>query len=316
MKKRGIVFGLIMMLLMAGCTKNPVNIPANTATGTSEIPNTNSSNSEDPSSNFLEEGEQIAQGAVVFSHSCGYLGSDFVPDQYILYLISNEEELAYAEIYLGMAVPENVKEIIGFNNGLADAFQKMKEDYPITDYNYLLEYLEYSQGGHYHHADSVIYKEDKIYFHYDVVKEPEGEFGTDVMDGDLIMAAVPKTVFEGKNFVNVARYGIPLIADGETIAADNEVKDGYIAIFENGNPDFVTETFVYKTEDGYKCLHSHNAYILGDAKWDRHIEFYRITPTIEGVIGAVQEFGSYDTVRYPGDEKYYKADDFTNKVFE
>ena len=89
-----------------------------------------------------------------------------------------------------------------------------------------------------------------------------------------------------------------------------------IAIFENGNPDFVTETFVYKTEDGYKCLHSHNAYILGDAKWDRYIEFYRITPTIEGVIGAVQEFGSYDTVRYPGDEKYYKADDFTNKVFE
>ncbi|MBR6094275.1 MAG: hypothetical protein IKP92_04530 [Lachnospiraceae bacterium] len=316
MKKRGIVFGLIMMLLMTGCTKNPVNIPANTATGTSEIPNTNPSNSENPSSIFLEEGEQIAQGAVVFSHSCGYLGSDFVPDQYILYLISNEEELAYAEIYLGMAVPENVEEIIGFNNGLADAFQKMKEDYPITDYNYLLEYLEYSQGGHYHHADSVIYKEDKIYFHYDVVKEPEGEFGTDVMDGDLIMAAVPKTVFEGKKFVNVARYGIPLVADGETIAADNEVKEGYIAIFGNGNPDFVKETFVYKTEDGYKCLHSHSAYILGDAKWDRHIEFYRITPAKEGVIGAVQEFGSYDTVRYPGDEKYYKADDFTNKVFE
>ena len=176
-----------------------------------------------------------------------------------------------------------------------------------------MEYLEYSQGGHYHHADNVIYKEGKINFHYDVVKEPEGEFGTDVMEGDLIMAAVPKSFFEGKNCVNVARYGIPLTSDGDEMKADNEVKEGYLAKFENGNPDYVKETFVYMTDEGYKCLHSHNAYILGDSKWKRTVDFYQITPTKEGVIVAAKEFGSYDCVIYPGDENHYNADTFFDK---
>lgn len=315
MKKRGLIFGLVMILLMAGCTKNSPNVQSSQTVNTSEITDVNLPDPEVPSENSLNEGEQIVEGAVVYSHNCGYLGSDFVPDQYVLYLISNEEEVAYAEVYLGMQTPANTDEITGFNHGLSDAFQQMKEDYPISDYDYMIEYLEYSQGGHYHHADNVIYKEDKIYFHYDVVREPEGEVSTDVMEGDLIMAAVPKTFFEGKTFVNVARYGIPLIIEGENIKADDEVKEGFIATFECGNPDYVSETFVYKIDEGYKLLHSHNAYILGTSKWERTIEYYAVTPTKEGVLITAKNFGTYEYVRYPGDDKFYEPEDFLNKDF-
>ena len=312
----GFVLGFAVILSMTGCTNNQgKTYNTQNRTGTSEILSENLVTSENSSQNTLHDGEEIVEGAFVNSISCGYLGSDFVPEQYVLYLITNEEEVAYAEVYLGMQVPLNVDEIFGFNRGLAEQFQKMKEDYPITEYNYLLEYLEYSQGGHYHHADSVIYKEDIINFHYDVVKEPDGEFGTDVMEGDLIMAAVPKTFFEGKTFVNVARYGIPLIIEGENIKADDEVKEGFIATFECGNPDYVSETFVYKIDEGYKLLHSHNAYILGTSKWERTIEYYAVTPTKEGVLMTAKDFGTYEYVRYPGDDKFYEPEDFLNKDF-
>ena len=100
-------------------------------TDTSEILSKNLVTSENSSQNTLLDGEEIAGGAFVNSISCGYLSTDFVPEQYVLYLITNEEELAYAEVYLGMQVPLNVDEIFGFNRGLAEQFQKMKEDYGI-----------------------------------------------------------------------------------------------------------------------------------------------------------------------------------------
>lgn len=324
MKKRGILIGLVMVLLLTGCTKNttpetssgtltvseaPVSVPV-------ENPVDNSAGNpvENPVGNSAGNKEQFVEDAVVYNMSCGYLGDNFAPDQYTLYLVTNEEELCYAEFYLGMQVPENVDEISGFNTGLAEAFQKMKEDYPISDYNYLLEYLEYSQGGYYHHSDGIVYEGDKISFHYDKSVSPEGEFGTDVMEGDFMMAAVPKTFFEGKNFRNVVRYGISLTGEGEDSAFNNEVEEGYIAKFENGNPDYVSEMFVYETGDGYKCLKAHHAFILGTSKWERTIEFYRIVPNKEDVVQVAKEFiGQGGFVFYPGDDKNYDVEDFLTK---
>lgn len=226
MKRRGIVLGLICVLLMSGCTKNMTGNPVGgNVSDTSEVPSATvtdlgvSNSIEKP---LTETEEQIVEGAYVNSFSCGYLSGDLVPDQYTMYLVTNEEELAYAECYLGMQIPLNVDDFSGFNIGLAEEFQKMKEAYPISDYNYLLYYSEYSQGGHYHHSDSVVFNEDRIYFHYDEVRSPEGEVGTDVMEGDFDMAAVPKAFFKGKNFKNTKRYGILLTEEG---TADNEVEE-------------------------------------------------------------------------------------------
>ena len=304
MKIRGILIGLVAVLLLAGCTRNV----------TSEVLCGTPTDSETPVVEPVENKEQSVEGAVVYNVSCGYLGSQFAPDQYTMYLVTNEEELCYAEIYLGMQIPENADEIPGFNRGPAEEFQKMKEDYPISDYNYLLEYLEYSQGGYYHHSDGIVCEGDIISFHYDKSETPEGEVGTDVMGGDFMMAAVPKTFFEGKNFKNTVRYGIPLIGEGENIAPLEELEEGYIAKFENGNPDYISETFVYETKDGYKCLKAHHTFILGTSKWKRTIEFYRIVPTKEGVVQVAREFiGQDGFVFYPGDDTGYNVEDFLSK---
>ncbi|MBQ6231354.1 MAG: hypothetical protein IJJ74_09610 [Eubacterium sp.] len=315
MKRRGIVLGLICVLLMSGCTKNMTGNPVGgNVSDTSEVPSATvtdlgvSNSIEKP---LAETEEQIVEGAYVNSFSCGYLSGDLVPDQYTMYLVTNEEELAYAECYLGMQIPLNVDDFSGFNTGLAEEFQKMKEAYPISDYNYLLYYSEYSQGGHYHHSDSVVFNEDRIYFHYDEVRSPEGEVGTDVMEGDFDMAAVPKAFFEGKNFKNTKRYGILLTEEG---TADNEVEEGWCAKFEYGNPDFVNETFVYFTEDGYKCVNAHNTYILGTSKWERWMDYYELVSTKEEVLEAAKKHGSNGNLFYQGDDKMYEPEDFLDKV--
>ena len=316
MKRRGIVLGLICVLLMSGCTKNMTGNPVGgNVSDTSEVPSATvtdlgvSNSIEKP---LTETEEQIVEGAYVNSFSCGYLSGDLVPDQYTMYLVTNEEELAYAECYLGMQIPLNVDDFSGFNIGLAEEFQKMKEAYPISDYNYLLYYSEYSQGGHYHHSDSVVFNEDRIYFHYDEVRSPEGEVSTDVMEGDFDMAAVPKAFFEGKNFKNTKRYGILLTEEG---TADNEVEEGWCAKFEYGNPDFVNETFVYFTEDGYKCVNAHNAYILGTSKWERWMDYYELVSTREEVLEAAKEHGSNGNVFYEGDDKMYEPEDFLGEEY-
>lgn len=316
MKRRGIVLGLICVLLMSGCTKNMTGNPVGgNVSDTSEVPSATvtdlgvSNSIEKP---LTETEEQIVEGAYVNSFSCGYLSGDLVPDQYTMYLVTNEEELAYAECYLGMQIPLNVDDFSGFNIGLAEEFQKMKEAYPISDYNYLLYYSEYSQGGHYHHSDSVVFNEDRIYFHYDEVRSPEGEVSTDVMEGDFDMAAVPKAFFEGKNFKNTKRYGILLTEEG---TADNEVEEGWCAKFEYGNPDFVNETFVYFTEDGYKCVNAHNAYILGTSKWERWMDYYELVSTRKEVLEAAKEHGSNGNVFYEGDDKMYEPEDFLGEEY-
>lgn len=219
MKKSGILIGLVAVLLLAGCTKNTAPAVSSGSLTNSETPVV------EPAENPTENGEPFVEGAVVYSLSCGYLSSKFVPEPYYLYLVTNEEELYYAEAYLGMKAPVNAGEIYGFNYDLADAFQKMKEDYPISDYNYLLEYLEYTQGGYYHHSDGLVYEEDRIRFHYDKDVSPEGEIGTDVMGGDFMMAAVPKTFFEGKNVTNTVRYGIPPTEEDGNSSFRNEAED-------------------------------------------------------------------------------------------
>lgn len=53
------------------------------------------------------------------------------------------------------------------------------------------------------HADEVVYKNDLIYFHFDVVKKPgEGEATCEAMDGEFKIAAIPKDFFNGKTFTN------------------------------------------------------------------------------------------------------------------
>ena len=215
MKRKGIgiVLTAAAILLMAGCTGNAGN-SGNTG-NTANIAGT----SEQPSAVYVpvdtdatsDNTMNVVEGAYINSFASGYISQNEKPEPYNMYLITTEEEVEYAEDRLGMKAPEDEDELWAFSVNVAEAFQTMKDTYPISDYNYLLYYSEYSEGGHYHHSDSVIYDDEHINFHFDEVKSPKaGEPTPDMMDGNFDMAAIPKSFFDGKNFTNVThplQYG-------------------------------------------------------------------------------------------------------------
>ena len=136
------------------------------------------------------------------SFKCGYLSQNNAPGAYVMYLIETDEEADYAEEKLGMREPDDPDELWSFNTDVSDVFQEMRMNYSTAIYNYLIYYMEYSQGGNYSHADAVITNGREISFNYDVVESPEGDFGTAVMDGDIVFAAVPKYCFKDLELTN------------------------------------------------------------------------------------------------------------------
>ena len=78
---------------------------------------------------------------------------------------------------------------------------------------------------------------------------------------------------------------------------------------------FVNETFVYFTEDGYKCVNAHNAYILGTSKWERWMDNYELVSTRKEVLEAAKEHGSNGNVFYEGDDKMYEPEDFLGEEY-
>ena len=135
----------------------------------------------------------------VESFECGYVSYADVLGEGVL-LITSEEDLAQAEEYDCLTVVDEW----WANNAIAEAFGKLKENYPIEDYAYLIEYQETACGGYYFHADKVGILEDRIGFLLDEQESPgPNEAVTEVMGGFCHMAAIPKAEIEGKTFVNV-----------------------------------------------------------------------------------------------------------------
>ena len=207
MKKLFLLNGILFTMFMAGCSLQPrlyqQPAPSNINGGPSSIPIDDTGvglgTSED-----LEE--QIIEGTYVENISCGYLSIEPKPESYYLYLVCDEKDIEVAETVLGMKVPDNADWPWDYSTGHVGAFQNIKEQYPIEEYNYIFEYKEHSCLGYSSHADGVAYKGDRIYFHCDVVKSPaEGEAVCDALDGEFKIAAIPKSAFDGKTFTNVVK---------------------------------------------------------------------------------------------------------------
>ena len=143
----------------------------------------------------LSGAEYMLDGVYVENVDCGYISTEPHPEQYISYLIINEADVEAAETKLGMKMP-NGQETGG---GHIDAFYKVMTDYPLEYYVYLFIYQEYSCLGHNSHADGVVYKDEALNFHYDVMESPdEDEAVCDAMDGEFKIAAIPKEAIMDK----------------------------------------------------------------------------------------------------------------------
>ena len=137
--------------------------------------------------------------AYVESFECGYISHAEELREGRL-LITTEEELNIALKYDCL----NPEDDTWPNNSIASAFEKVMENYPISEYSYLIEYWETSCGGYNIHADKVEILEDNIGFSFDVKQFPsEDEMVTEAMGGFCHIAAIPKEQIEGKKFINV-----------------------------------------------------------------------------------------------------------------
>lgn len=138
------------------------------------------------------------------SFECGYIPQDRKPS---FLVIETEEQLMFAEDRYGLAVPPDLSEdeLWNYNTLIADAFQEMKEAYPIDKYSYAVEYAEVSCGGYYLHADKLAASDGILYFIMDdesYTPNDNDEYPA-VMGGFCHMAAVPKELLENTSFLNV-----------------------------------------------------------------------------------------------------------------
>ncbi|MBP5276025.1 MAG: hypothetical protein J6Z07_04430 [Lachnospiraceae bacterium] len=217
MKKVFLLSGVLLTLFMSACYQVPWRMyqqqpPANLNNGSVQNPSNNNGNTNqnppaDVGVGTLEEDEEeVIEGTYIENVNCGYISTKPHPESCIYYLVTDESDVKAAEIALGMKIPDDPDWVWQYNSKHVDAFQDMMSKYPIEEYNYLFIYNEHACLGYSSHADEVVYKNDLIYFHFDVVKEPgEDESTCEAMDGEFKMAAIPKDFFNGKTFTNVIK---------------------------------------------------------------------------------------------------------------
>ena len=109
----------------------------------------------------------------ILSYTNGYVDNDRRYDNMV---IENEEQLAYAR-----------------ERSLILPTDEMVEQYPLSEYIYVIDYDSVSSGGYYLKAESLCIGDNYMYFEYtDDSHTPQGDSAPSVMGGFLHMAAVPK----------------------------------------------------------------------------------------------------------------------------
>ena len=157
---------------------------------------------------YTEEGKVYTmEDAYIISFESGYLSEGEGPPSWRVVVIENEEQLLFAEENYGLRMPEDWPG--GFNGTLASAFQKVKTQYPVEEYTYVISYDEVASGGYYFHADRVMIADNKIGFLLDdsSYTPDEGEMVPEVMGGFCHIAAIPKEDFENTHFENALYPG-------------------------------------------------------------------------------------------------------------
>lgn len=120
----------------------------------------------------------------LLSYENGYVDND---RRFNNMVIENEEQLAYAK-----------------EHSLIQPADEMVEQYPLTEYTYIIEYYQVSSGGYSLKAESLCIGDNYMYFKMtdDSYTPKAGEAVTCVMGGFLHMAAVPKSYLGDRKYDN------------------------------------------------------------------------------------------------------------------
>lgn len=179
--------------------------------------------------------------AHVVSFQCGYVGG-WREYRYKLAMLETKEQLDYSKENEVVRIGERGQEESEadderekvYADSLAQVWAMVEEKYPLDQYTYVFCYDEVSQGGYYYHADRVILNGDQLYFGLDENShglDPSQNSAPCVMDGFGHLAAIKKSVLEGKNLREVV---VPIIEEKkaepslEEITAENPEKQGFV----------------------------------------------------------------------------------------
>ncbi|MDE5582575.1 MAG: hypothetical protein K2J08_02570 [Ruminococcus sp.] len=140
------------------------------------------------------------------SFRCDYISQEQKPEPYKVYVIETQEQLDYAKENSGIGFPSdyNAEDYWYYNVGIVEAFEKMEEDYPFSEYCYVFEYEEVGSTGYYYHADKVVIDTEKniIYFKNDdkSYSPDEDDICGEAMNGFFHMSAIPREYIDGYKF--------------------------------------------------------------------------------------------------------------------
>ena len=204
--KRSIVLVIAIIVLLSACaTKETVD--------ESSKPGDNfgvGKDAEVTEESVIEEQTDIttytSEDIYICSYNSGYIEND---SRFSNVVIENEEQLAYA---------------MERSNVLPS--EEMLEKYPLTEYTYVIEYDEFTNGGYYRKAKSLCIGEDCMYFEMtDNSHNPRpGDSVSCVMDGFVHMAAVPKS------YIGESKYSDWIYPDRKDMYQDED----YFAVYTLG----------------------------------------------------------------------------------
>ncbi|MCI7767266.1 MAG: hypothetical protein MSJ26_04700 [Oscillospiraceae bacterium] len=266
-------------------TTSVTEAPPETAVSESEPENSETTIEESiPEEIFTEE------DIFIYSFDCGYISQDNKPPNGIL-VIETDEQLSFAEDRYGLAVPADLpkSDEWWYDKEIAEAFQEMKADYPLSKYSYAVCYDEVNCGGYYLHADKLIKKGDLLYFGMDNESYTPSydELTPQVEGGFCHMAAFPKSLFEDMVFSNAVypdknelTQDINYLFRLEYDIADKSLFDAY------GGDVFLIESqeeyeeFVKQTEQYLTGNIRTEKYTTGSERINLPMDFEKVTAAV------------------------------------
>ena len=249
------------------------------------------------------------------SFDCGYM-SEAHPDRLI---IDTQEQLDTALEYFGLALPPDgltKDELWYYETAISAPFNRMKEEYPIADYTYVIEYEEVGCSGYDFHAGALLVDENTLFFvKTDQSRWPDpDEAQCDVMGGFCYMAAVPKGTLMSESYERWEYPQTPVVEDvvSPLDTGSDTIEDGYIAVFHGGVGERTHQTYVYQDAEGYRYVNATSTTVRwGSPMWRTKIDDSGKKETKEEIVSVAERNGADQFVTFTDErKKIHTIDDF------
>ncbi|MDE6530127.1 MAG: hypothetical protein K2K96_05065 [Lachnospiraceae bacterium] len=202
--------------------------------------------------NYSDQAKLLtADDIYLLSFNCGYISGN-TPGMLV---IENEEQLDYALERYGLALPSDdmtEDELWNYSTAIAEPFHEMVQNYPISEYSYVIEYDEVGCGGYDLRVGALLVDKDIMHFvrTADSKTPAPDSIQPDVMGGFCYMAAVPKDILPTEHY---ERWTYPDINDISQ-AADYFFATYYLSDTTELYEVYGEKNYIIRTEEEYQTF--------------------------------------------------------------